>query len=202
MVGEVSDLPWYQEAATCRSQEMNTQRWPQKVMGLTFGGVGRGRLSKQHPQEINLQINFIIQLSLVARAKISPNSKSCQWPTQARSYALFYPALSLWDYTSLITTAPLRTAGILRCTHEAEFLMLSERGLHWCGSWSARQGSDLETRVNLRVQTESQGLLAGTGACLHVGAVSLTQMPSVFTGLSLDHHASAEKGKRNPEIHC
>lgn len=45
------------------------------------------------------------------------------------------------------------------------------------------QGSGLELHVNLRMQTENQGLSAGTGACLHRGVASLTQMLSVFTDL-------------------
>ena len=65
-------------------------------------------------------------------------------------------------------------------TCKADFSMLFERGLHWRGSWSAGQGSGLKLHMNLRMQMESQGLSAGTGAYLHEGVATLTQLPSMF----------------------
>lgn len=70
-------------------------------------------------------------------------------------------------------------------TCKADFSMLLERGLRWHGNWSARQGSGLKLHMNLRMQMESQGLSAGTGACLHEGVASLTRMPSMFTDFLL-----------------
>lgn len=57
-------------------------------------------------------------------------------------------------------------------TCKADFLMLFERGLHWGGSWSAMQGSGLKLHMNLRMQMRSQGVSAGTGACLQEGVAS------------------------------
>lgn len=110
--------------------EENMQWQLTKVMDLTVEGGGWGSKAKQQPQEINLQINLIACYQLHKPKSTLSNSKRRQWPTHGHSSALLYAILSLWYYALLITTAPLRAAGILHCTHAKQIFQCCLRGVY------------------------------------------------------------------------
>lgn len=77
--------------------------------------------------------------------------------------------MPLWYCILLITTAPLKAAGILHCTQARQVLdvVLKLSTLVW----------ELHIHVHLGMQKESQELSAGPSACLHEPVAHLTQMP-------------------------
>lgn len=106
------------------------QWWLTKVMDLTVEGGRWWSKAKRQPQEINLQINLIACYQLHKPKSTLSNSKRWQWPTHGHSYALLCAILSFWYYALLITTAPLRAAGILHCTRAKQIFRCCLRGVY------------------------------------------------------------------------